>query len=129
MPSEMANCNVKCCKEKVSCSKEIKTCKITGMVTNTNTPHDLGTEAYYYIQTTGYVCEHYSEMVRLSCYYSYKDTVLRKTLINDPLHTCFDCSVEYCAKCHQKLLEVLPTCYTQAVKKKKKTKKVNIKIP
>lgn len=68
------------------------------MVTNTNPPHDLGTGALtanYYIQTTGYVYEHYIEMVRLSCYYSYKAIVLRKTLINDPLHTLLplQCSV------------------------------------
>lgn len=40
--------------------------------------------AQYYTQTIGYVYEHYSEMVRLSCYYSYKGMFLRKTL---PLHT------------------------------------------
>ncbi len=58
------------------------------MVTNTHLPCDLGALiAHYYIQTTGYVFEHHSEMVRLSCYYSYKAIVLRKTLINDPLHT------------------------------------------
>lgn len=79
-------------------------------------PHDQSTAAliaHYYSQTTGYAYGHYSEMVRLSCYYSYKAMVLRKTLINDPLH--IDCSVEYCAKCHQKLLDVLKTCHTQSV--------------
>lgn len=56
------------------------------MVINTNPPNDLGTGEFithYNIQPTSY--EHYSEMVRLSCYYSYKPVVLRKTLINDLL--------------------------------------------
>lgn len=59
------------------------------MVKDINPPHALGTGAliaHYYIET-GYIDEHYSEMVRLSCYYSYKAMVLRKTLRNAPLHT------------------------------------------
>lgn len=60
------------------------------MVTNMNLLHDPGTGellAHYYVRTTRYVYGHHSEMVRLSCYYSYKAMVLRKPLINDPLHT------------------------------------------
>lgn len=70
------------------------------MVSNTYVS-DLGTGALY-TQTTGYVYENYSEMVRPSCYYSYKAMVLRKTLINDPLHTLI-AGLKIVQKCHGKV--------------------------
>lgn len=47
----------------------------------------------FIIQETGDMQEYYIEMVRVSCYYSYKDKALRekKTWSNSRL--CFDCSV------------------------------------
>lgn len=53
------------------------------MVSNTNPPYDPGTRST--LRSSVYV--HSSEMLRLSCYYSYKAMGLRKTFINYSLFT------------------------------------------
>lgn len=53
------------------------------MVSNTNPPYDPGTRST--LRSSVYV--HSSELLRLSCYYSYKAMGLRKTFINYSLFT------------------------------------------
>lgn len=70
-------------KAKTKQNKKQQQRKITAMVSYTNPPLDPDTQST--LRSSVYV--HSSEMLRLSCYYSYKAMDLRKTFINYSLFT------------------------------------------